>query len=68
LADRATGSFKLMSCSFRNDTSISVDKNSAEKLRSLARKDDRTVSSMFRKILKTYEDIENKQKEKQNNF
>ena len=39
----------------RKDTTISVDTKTAERLRALAREDDRTVSSMVRRILQAYE-------------
>ena len=40
----------------RKDTTISVDIKTAGRLRALAREDDRTISSMVRRILKSYED------------
>jgi|TARA_R110000765_G_scaffold320608_1_gene412574 predicted DNA-binding protein len=40
----------------RKDTTISVDIKTVERLRALAKEDDRTISSLVRKILKDYED------------
>tara|TARA_R110000744_G_scaffold375685_1_gene489326 strand:+ start:520 stop:834 length:315 start_codon:yes stop_codon:yes gene_type:complete len=40
----------------RKDTTISVDIKTAERLRELAKEDDRTVSSMVRRILQAYEE------------
>jgi len=50
----------------RKDTSLSVDVETAERIRALAREDDRPVSSMIRKMLRSYEVFEKQQK--QNSF
>jgi hypothetical protein len=39
----------------RRDTTLSVDIKTAERLRELAREDDRTIASMIRILLKNYE-------------
>ena len=39
----------------RRDTTLSVDIKTAERLRELAREDDRTIASMIRVLLKNYE-------------
>ena len=39
----------------RKDTSLSVDVETADRIRELAREDDRPVSSMIRKMLRSYE-------------
>ena len=50
----------------RKDTSLSVDVETAGRIRALAREDDRPVSSMIRKMLRHYEAVE--KQGKQNHF